>query len=120
MPGWFCQLLVGPSHLFNTLRGELANLDDWGVVVDAMQFRHQDDELSTLYAQQESVITKIDVLRFVCTLTQSQLEAAQIHSKVEYLKGTTWGVAWHRSISPPRGAWKKKHSQETVFVRDAE
>jgi hypothetical protein len=62
MPGWFHQLLVSPSHLFNTLQGELANLDDWGVMADTMRFRHQDDELSALYAQQESVIAKIDVV----------------------------------------------------------
>jgi hypothetical protein len=39
MPGWFRQLLVGPTHIFNTLRGELENLDDWGIVANAIWFR---------------------------------------------------------------------------------
>jgi hypothetical protein len=81
-------LLVGPTHIFNTLRGELENLDDWGIVADAIQFRQQDDELSILYSQQESIIAKIDSTRFARTLTQARIESALVHKKVKHLKGT--------------------------------
>jgi hypothetical protein len=102
MPGWFRQLLVGPAHLFNTLRGELENLDDWGVMADAIRFRSQDDELSVLYAQQESIVAEIDSVRFARTLTQSRLESAQVHRKLEHLKGTVRGVSWRSGgQSPP-------------------
>jgi hypothetical protein len=35
---WFHQLLIGNSAKYNTLRDTIANLDNWGILADIIQY----------------------------------------------------------------------------------
>ena len=104
MPPWFRQLLSGPGPLFEQLRAEAADLDDWGILADIIRYRKYNDELGGLYAELDRVQNAFDTAKFACGLAQSRLETAQAHKRLDYLEGH---IASH-PLSRPRGAWKRR------------
>lgn len=91
IPAWFRQLLAGPSVLFDQLRDAAADLDDWGVLADILRFRQQDDKLGQLYAIIEQRQAELDGLKLARSITQSRLEAAQVHLQLGELEGLNMG-----------------------------
>jgi hypothetical protein len=90
-------------------------------MANTIQFRQQDNKLSILYAQQESIIAEINATCFTRTLTQSHIKSAQVHKKVKYLRGAVRGATWRAGgQSPPQGGWKRRHAgiPEVSFHQD--
>jgi len=104
IPSWFRQLLTGPSALFDQLRDAASELDDWGVLADIIRFREQDDEIALLNARLDKYQAELDAVKLVRSITQSRLEAAQIHLQLGHMEALNRGHPLHR----PRNGWKKK------------
>ena len=113
MPLWFHQLLSGPGTLFQQLRVEAGELDDWGIYTDIIRFRQHDDELGSLYARIDHLQNALDATKYARGLAQSHLEAAQAHKRLDYLEGHAGG----HPLSRPRSAWKKQRSEDVAAER---
>lgn len=113
MPLWFRQILSGPGPLFSQLWVEAADLDDWGILADIVRFRQHDDKMGSLYAQLDHLQNTLDSTKYARGLTQSRLEAAQVHKHLDYLEGHAGG----HPLSKPRSAWKKHCAKEIVAER---
>ena len=61
----------------------------------------------------DRVQNAFDAAKFACRLAQSRLETTQAHKCLDYLEGH---VAGH-PLSRPRGAWKKRHTEEALAER---
>lgn len=96
------------------LEGEIAGLNDWGIMADVVRFPKRGDELGQLYARKDAIHTEIDTLKFARTVTQSRLESAQVHCKVEHLQGLVMGAGPLRC-----GAWRKNPMLDVTFEREA-
>jgi hypothetical protein len=113
MPPWFRQLLSGPGPLFEQLRAEAADLDNWGILADIVRYRKYDNELGGLYTELNRVQNAFDTAKFTRGLAQSQLKTAQAHKCLDYLEGH---IAGH-PLSCPHGAWKKRCTEEALAER---
>src|SRR5487761_1034975 len=79
LPGWFYQLLNGPTPSFHSLHDAIAELDNWNDFAEIQRFHYLDDERRQLDKRLSQVRAELDVIARFAQALISYLHQSPAH-----------------------------------------